>query len=147
MKSRLVILTLILPFFASSQTFDWWKNLVHWDGTTFWWKYLTLSAKYLGPNALTIPAMNNGSIDSSTYLGITGNLHFSKGDNTQNLVLYGNYAPAHTRIAVDAQFVPREWFQMSHAIKEERKVYYLDYYDKSTTGDVIVNTTIQLFEK
>ena len=31
--------------------------------------------------------------------------------------------------------------------KTERKVYYKDYYDKTTVGDVIVNTTILLFEK
>jgi hypothetical protein len=146
MKIRLLVLVLCFPFCSMGQTFDWWKNLVNWDGTTYWWNYLTISPKYLGPNALTIPAINNGSIDSSTHLGVTGNFHFSKGDNTQNIVLYGNYAPRNTRISIDAQFVPYERFRMSHAVKEQRKVYYKDYYDKATVGDVVVNTTIQLFQ-
>ena len=147
MKYRLLIISLIFPFLASSQTFDWWKNLVHWDGTTDWWKYLTISPKYFGPNALTIPMINNGSIDTTSYLGVSGNFHFSKGDNTQNIMLYGNYAPRNTKISIDVQFVPYEHFKMSHAKKEERKVYWENYYDKSTVGDVIVNTTVQLFEK
>jgi len=147
MKLRLFFIILLIPFVSSAQTFDWWKNLVNWDGTTHWWNYLTISPKYFGPNALTIPAINNGSIDSSSSLAVTGQLHFSKGDNTQNIILYGNYAPKNTRIAIEAQFIPKEWFRMSHAIKEQRKVYYLDYYDKSAVGDVIVNTTAQIFQK
>jgi hypothetical protein len=143
----MLFIALVFPFFSFAQTLDWWRNLVNWDGTTYYWKYLTISPKYFGPNALSIPQINNGSIDSVSSLGVTGNFHFSKGDNTQNLVLYGNYAPKNTRISVDAQFVPYERFKMSHAKKEERKVYYLNYYDKSTVGDVIINTTLQLFQK
>ncbi len=147
MKYRFLITVLLAPFFAYPQTFDWWKNLVRWDGTTYWWKYLTISPKYLGPNALTVPFINNGSIDSTCSFAATVNFHFSKGDHTQNLILYGNYTTKKNTISVDAQFVPYERFTMTHAKKEERKVYYKNYYDKATVGDVIINTTVQLFEK
>ena len=59
MKYRVLIFVLLVPLFATAQTFDWWKNLVHWDGTTYWWKYLTMSPKYFGPNAIPVPAINN----------------------------------------------------------------------------------------
>ena len=101
----------------------------------------------LGPNALSVPMINNGSVDSVVSLGLTGNFHFSKGDNTQNLVLYGNYSTKSNTISFDVQFVPYERFQLSHAKKEERHVYYKDYYKKSTVGDVVANTTIQLFDR
>src|SRR5688572_14967738 len=108
MRRRLLSLLLLFPVVASSQTFDWWKNLVNWDGTSHWSTYLTTSPKYFGPNAFSIPQINNGAVDSVRSLGITGNFHFSKGDNTQNLMLYGNYSSKDNAISVDAQFVPYE---------------------------------------
>ena len=120
---------------------------MHWDGVTDWFKYLIISPKYFGPNALTVPMINNGSIDSLSSLGATLNLHFSNGDNTQNAMFYGNYSTKHNTISVDAQFVPFEMFQMTKAKKEERNVYYKEYYKTNTVGDVIVNTNAQIFKK
>jgi hypothetical protein len=133
--------------FSRAQTADWWNQNVNWDGRTHWSKYIIISPKYMGPNALTIPLINNGSIDSFSSLGVSGHFHFSDGDNTQNLVLYGNYVSKDKTISIDAQFVPYEQFQMSHEIKTERKTFYLDYYKKHVTGDVTANTTIQLFNR
>ena len=147
MAKRLLIIFFLLPAVVQAQTFVWWKNLVNWDGKTDWWSYQTTNAKYYGPNAFTIPAINNGDIDSSTSLGLTGSMHFSKGDNTQNFTIYGNYASKDHNIAVDAYFIPYEHFKLSHAIKEERRVYYKGYNMTHTVGDVIVNTTIRMFNK
>lgn len=146
-KYRLLLLGLLFPFFSFSQTLDWWRNLVSWDGTSHWSTYLITSPKYFGPNAFTVPYINNGSVDSLVSVGLTTNFHFSKGDNTQNLMLYGNYTTKSNSISVDARFVPYERFQLSHAKKEERRVYYKEYYKTETVGDVVVNTTIQLFKK
>ena len=147
MKKWLLITGLFICFQLSAQSFDWWKNNVNWDGTTYWWKYLITSPKFFGPNAFTVPAINNGSIDSITSLAATANFHFSKGDKTQNIMLYGNLTTKRNTISVDAQFVPYERFTVTHETKTERRVYYKNYYDKTTVGDVIVNTNIQLFEK
>jgi hypothetical protein len=147
MKIRLLILVILIPFVGITQTFDWWKNHVNWDGTTHWWKYLIVSPKYFGPNALSVPLINNGSADTSLSIGATANFHFSKGDNTQNIMFYGNYTTKNNAMSVDVQFVPYERWVMSHAKKEERNVYYIDYYKKTTVGDVVVNTTFQIFQK
>ena len=146
-KYRLLFLGLLFPFFSFSQTLDWWRNLVNWDGTSHWSTYLITSPKYFGPNAFTVPYINNGSVDSLISVGLTTNFHFSSGDNTQNLMLSGNYTTKNNSISVDARFVPYERFQLSHAKKEERRVYYKEYYKTETVGDVVVNTTIQLFKK
>jgi hypothetical protein len=147
MRRCLFLLVLLFPLYSSAQTFDWWRNLVNWDGVSHWSTYQIVSPKYFGPNALSVPMINNGSVDSVVSLGLTGNFHFSDGDNTQNVMLYGNYTTKSNTISVDAQFVPYERFQVSHAKKEERRVYYKDYYTKSTAGDVVVSTTVQLFER
>ncbi len=147
-RSLIFLLVVILaPAFARGQSLEWWKNNVNWDGTTHWWKYLTTSPAYFGPNAFSVPTMNNGSSDTTIYLGASAAFHFMKGDHTQNLVLYGNYTTKNNTISIDAQFIPHERFQMSHELKTERKVYYQDYYRKSTTGDVVVNTVFQVFQK
>lgn len=137
----------LLPFGARSQTPEWWRNNVQWDGSTYWAEYLITSPRYFGPNAFTVPAINNGSIDSISSLGAGFNAHFLKGDQTQNLTLYGTIAPRNTAISVDVQFIPYERFTVSHALKTRRRVYYEDYYDKHATGDVIVNTTIRLLKR
>ncbi len=147
MKHKSLLLILLFPFITRAQTFDWWRNHVNWDGTTHWWKYLIISPKYFGPNALSVPGMNTGSADTSLSFGATANFHFSEGDNTQNLMIYLNYATKNNSMSLDAQFVPYERWEMSHAKKEERNVYYIDYYKKTTVGDVVVNTTCQLFQK
>jgi hypothetical protein len=135
----------LLPLFTQAQTFEWWKNNVNWDGTTHWWKYMTVSPKYFGPNALTVPDINNGSADSILSLGASVDFHFSKGDKTRNLTLYGNYTTKNNSISIDARFVPYEHFNVSHEVKTERKVYYQDYYKRNTVGDVVVNTTFHVF--
>lgn len=146
---RIPLFITCLSFFiiGNSQTKDWWINNVNWDGQTHWSRYILITPKYMGPNALSVPLINNGSNDSLVSLGVTGHFHFSKGDNTQNGVLYANYTTKGGSISVDAQFIPYERFQMSHAVKTERKTYYEDYYRKHVTGDVIANTTIQIFKK
>jgi hypothetical protein len=102
---------------------------------------------YLGPNALPVPHIGNGAIDSSFSAGTTGSFHFSKGDNTQNSTLYVNYCLVKNVISFDASWVPYEHFTMSHAIKERRHVFSHFYYDRHARGDVHLNTTIQLLNK
>ena len=146
-KYSLLFFFMLTYCLVKAQSFDWWKNNVNWDGTTHWWKYMTVSPAYFGPNALSVPAINNGSADSVLSLGATANFHFSKGDNTQNIMLYGNYTTKNNSISIDAQFVPYEQYQLSHQMKTKRKVYYQDYYRKKTVGDVIVNTSFQVFPR
>lgn len=147
MVKKMLIVAQFLSLQGFGQSFEWWRDNVNWDGSTHWWKYLTVSPKYFGPNALSVPQMNNGSADSLVSLGASAAVHFMEGDHTQNLVLYGNYTTRNNSISIDAQFIPHERFQVSHELKTERKVYYQDYHRKSTTGDVVVNTVFQVFPR
>ena len=148
MRNRiLTLLLLITGHTVNGQTAEWWQQNVNWDGTTHWSRYIITSPKYLGPNALTVPFINNGSIDTLNSIGISANGHFSNGDNTQNITLYGNYAPKAGGIAINAQFIPYEHYTMSHDVKTKRKTFFENYNDRQCAGDVLVNTTVQLFQK
>ncbi|MBL7745695.1 MAG: hypothetical protein JNN00_19645 [Chitinophagaceae bacterium] len=146
---RAFIISILCLFSISgvAQTPEWWVQTVKWDGVTHWTRYLITQPAYLGPNALPVPRTGNGSPDSTAYIGITGNFHFSKGDNTQNLVVYANYPLVKNVISFDAMWVPYEHFTMSHVTKTERHVFYLKYYDRHAAGDIHLNTNIRLLKK
>jgi hypothetical protein len=101
----------------------------------------------MGPNSLPVPQISNGSIDSIFFIGATGNFHFSKGDNTQNLRLYANYCLVKNRISFDASWIPYEHYNMSHAMKEKRHVFSQFYYDDHDIGELHLNTNIQILNK
>jgi hypothetical protein len=147
MKHTFIILLLLITTNVYSQTFDWWSQTVGWDGVTHWSRYMITQPAYQGPNSLPVPRIGNGSIDSVFSVGATANAHFSNGDQTQNLTLYGNYCLAKNKIAIDVQWVPYERYSMSHAIKTKRHVFSHNYYDQSAMGEAHINTTIQLFTK
>ena len=75
-------------FFASAQSYTWWEETVHWDGVTPWERYVVFTPGFLGPNALPVPRVTNGSIDSINSFGLSGHFYFSNDDHTQDIALY-----------------------------------------------------------
>ncbi len=147
MKKGLLFCIVLLPFSLFAQTFDWWANNVHWDGVTKWSRYMLFFPGYQGPNSLPVPEIGNGSIDSVNSIGLAGDFYFSKGDKTQNLRLTANYCLVKKIISFDANWVPAEWYNMSHEIKTERHVFSAFYYNNFAQGDLLLNTNIQLLNK
>lgn len=147
MRILLTVFICSIVLSSKAQTLNEWAQTVNWDGVTHWTRYMKTSAAFMGPNALAVPFISNGSIDSNSSVGLTGQFHFSKGDNTQSIALYGNYCLVKDRISFDISYIPVEYYNMSDAVKKERHVYYQFYNDKKARGDVLLNTSIQLFNK
>lgn len=147
MRIAFILMFLVQVNSSSSQTFDWWRDMVGWDGYTHWSNYMNFSPGYLGPNALPVPRIGNGSIDSTNSFSVSGNVHLGKGDRTVNPTLYGNYVLVKNRISLDAFWVPVEFFKVSHELKEERRVYYQSYNHKTAIGDINLNININLLNK
>jgi len=147
MKKHFFTFLFLLYGHVQAQDFTWWTKLVKWDGVTPWQRYLITNPAYMGPNALPVPFIGNGSIDSINSVSLTGNFHFSNGDNTQNLAVYGNYCVVKDVLAFDIYWVPYERYQLSHAIKEKRHVFSHYYHDNSAKGEIHLNTNIQLLHK
>ena len=147
MRRILLWILFSYSFCAPAQTFQHWSELVGWDGASDWKNYLIFSPKFMGPNALTVPAIGNGSADSINSLSIYSVSHFSRGDNTYNLKLTGNYCVVKNRISVDVTWVPIEWFNVTPQVKDKRHVYFLYYDDKKAQGDIYANVNIQLLNR
>ena len=146
---RFIFILLLKLFFTPlySQTFDRWAQIVNWDGVSHWSRYMITQPGYQGPNSLPVPRIGNGSSDSSFAFGITGNLHFSSADNTQNITVYANYSLVKDLVSIDLTWVPYEHYVMSQGIKDKRHVFTQFYNSHSTTGDIHFNTTFQLLNK
>lgn len=130
-----------------SQTQAEWAQTVNWDGVSHWSKYMKVRAAWMGPNALAVPLISNGSIDSTTTASVTGQFHFREGDKSQSIALYGNICLVKNLIAFDISYIPYEFYTMSDALKKDRHVYYPFYHDKKARGDVMMNTHIQIFNR
>lgn len=147
MRKSVFLLSLLIDFISSAQTPDRWATIVNWDGVSVWQKYMIYSPGFMGPNALPIPSMGNGDVDSINYMSVSGTFFFSKADNTQNLKIFGNYCLVKDFISFDASYIPVEWFNVSSEEKDRRHIYWKNYHDSKAAGDVFFNMNLRLLKK
>lgn len=138
---------LLCPLCAAAQDHAWWADNVQWDGISHWKSYLIFSPAYLGPNALPIPDMSTGLAPAAHSLSVEGHAHLRRGDQTLNAYLRGCYAAVPGKVAFSLEFLPVEWFTVSHALKTERRVFHRSYDERFATGDVYAHTWLQLLRQ
>jgi hypothetical protein len=151
MRYRPTILLLLFIqgcfFTASSQTQQQWAQYVHWDGVTHWSRYINMIPGKMGPNAIPVPLMGNGNLDSNYSVAVTGQFHSRPGETAQSIVLYATIPLVKNVITLDVSYLPVEFYKMSDSLKHERHVYYEFYNDKSAGGDVYLNMNIRILKK
>ncbi len=147
--SRLVVMHFLLlaGLKTTAQTQEEWARTVNWDGISHWSKYIITQPKYMGPNALPVPFIGNGSTDSNSYVGTSFSFYSMKGDKVIDWSLYGNYCLVKDLISIDISYEPVEWYRTSDTLKKQRHVYYQNYYDKHARGDVHLNVNLRLLKK
>lgn len=129
---------------ASAQDHKWWAENVGWDGETHWSHYIISSPRFLGPNALPVPALDDGRIHNEHFLRATVQTHVMKGDFTLNPHLQLTYALVPDLISFDLFMTPVEYFRMSHTIRTERRTFHVFYGNQVAIGDLYLHTNIQL---
>lgn len=134
-----------LPAFA--QTPQQWAQTVNWDGVTHWSRYINMLPAKMGPNALSVPYTTNGSIDNSSWVSGSLQLHSRTGEKAQSIVLGGNISLVKDLIAFTLSYIPAEYYTMSDSLKRERHVYYEFWNDKKARGDLLMNMNIRLLKK
>ena len=122
--TRFIIFILLssscIGLFAQDEGYSWWNNKHNWDGVTNWMYYLKYAPKYFGPNALPVPEIRNAQIEDRISLETRADLHFSKGDNTQNLFFKLKYPFWEGRLALEIYAVPIEFYKMDTLTRDER---------------------------
>lgn len=87
LKSLFLPLAILFTLTCSAQEdFSWWVEKHNWDGVTPWNQYMTISSAYMGPNALPVPEIKNGLIDSAASVNISYDYYKNTGDMTQDFI-------------------------------------------------------------
>ena len=148
MFKKLVLFTAILCFSISLYAqygqgeLDWWTNKHNWDGHTEWFHMMTTSAAFLGPNALPVPVLRDGLVESKFSFEMRPEAHISKGDQTYNLFT-SFIAPLGKSASFEVFLVPSEYYKMDTITRDERLARHQNA-EGYAGGDFWFGTNIQL---
>ncbi len=131
---------------CQSQDHYWWAENVGWDGVAHWSEYIQYGTAFMGPNALPVPELTDALLPEQHSIGFTTAGHFMPGDQTTNLKLTATWIPA-SKISVDLNYIPVEWYQTSHEVKTKRKVFHTFYDSRKASGDLILTSNYQVLNR
>ncbi|MCL3781677.1 hypothetical protein EMN47_14930 [Prolixibacteraceae bacterium JC049] len=107
-------------------------------------KYLLLAPGMMGPNALPVPEIGNGTIGDKGFIEFGAHSHFLKNDNGVNSFARFYFPIVANLIAIDVWGYPTESFEMSNERRDELQIYYDDTGVITQGGDLWLATSIQL---
>ncbi len=144
---RKLILTIfcLFPLISFSQSdWNWWNEKHGWEpGMPSWRSFLHITPGYLGPNALPVPDVKKGVVQSGANFELGFDFHFQEGDPTQNLFVKYYRSFAGNKIAIELYGVAVEHYAMSEFIRDERVAR--DFDGKGfAIGDLYFSTLVQL---
>ncbi len=146
-KITLIFLFFLNIYFASdslSQNSNFsWNDLVAWNGHSHWTDYFIISPAYFGPNALPVAELKTGKVLDKPFFELLGEGHLLQGDNTFDIYTRYYHPFLEGKIAVEFFIVPIEYYNLSPAIRDKRKVRNAEP-KGFTGGDLTFGTTIQL---
>lgn len=145
MAQRFLFILLFMTFIQvkAQEDFSWWNEKHQWDGKTAWNQYMKYSTSYFGPNALPVPDVMTGEIDTTASLEVAGEYHWSTGDKTKNIFVRGNLPLFSNRIAFSMDVVPIEWYETDTITRDARAARGRDGKGKAG-GDIYFHTLINL---
>lgn len=124
--------------------YTWWNTLHGWQaGDPGWRHWIILSPGYLGPNALPVPGVKRGLIETEAEFELSGTYHFHPGDPTQDLSGRVLLPFSGGKIALELYGVLVEHFAFSEDIRNERFSRIEDG-KGFATGDLYITTLVQL---
>jgi hypothetical protein len=151
MVNRIFLIALLListQVFAQSGSDDmaWWNELHGWEeGDPGWRNWMIISPGYLGPNALPVPEVKKGFLNSNTEIELTASTHFLKGDPTQDISGRLFVPFCQNKIAIEIYGVVAEHFAFSEEIRNERFARIEDGKGYAF-GDLYFSTLVQLWK-
>ncbi|MCD6565236.1 MAG: hypothetical protein J7K53_04755 [Bacteroidales bacterium] len=144
-KSATSILLCLLIFASLNGQVDysWWNEINNWDGITPWDQYIIKSPGFMGPNALPVPEIKTGRLPDKAGFRLLNELHYSNGDNTQD-IFSSLYLPlAGNRVGLELYGVMVEHYKMDITTRDER--HSRDFDAKGfSVGDLNIATLISL---
>jgi hypothetical protein len=110
-------------------------------------KWLQIAPNKLGPNALPVPFMDYGLLDSLSNIETGVHGHFMKGDRAINSYLSLYWAVVPKRVVVHVWGFPTETFRTHNSVRDDRQIYYDDNGWMTKIGDMWISTYIQILKE
>lgn len=145
MRFSILLLLVFLGFLGFGQsrpTGDWIDY-----GSDHINKWLQIAPNKLGPNALPVPFMDYGLLDSLSNIETGVHGHFMKGDRAINSYLSCYWAVVPKRVVVHVWGFPTETFRTHNSVRDDRQIYYDDKGWMTKVGDFWISTMIQLVKE
>lgn len=123
-----MIALFLTPFLVSGQSYwDWWNNLHDYPNAAgpVRKRYINLSPGYMGPNALPVLRLMNGSYDENLWLDVQGAWHGGNGDKTENIFIRMNIPVAKDRVNLYFFLNPYEKWETNAQVRDERRMMNL----------------------
>ena len=143
LRSILLSLSVAGLSIAHAQDHEWWARNVGWNGSDPWMNYLQLSPAHMGPNALPVPEMHWIDRDSTSWFMGQAQVFLHQQEITvaSRLALLWRPSPW---FRFRAHVVPVEWFETSHDLKTDRRIFHENYDDRIAGGDIHVESFFTL---
>lgn len=142
LKQSLLISFLLVSIFIKAQTRDYTNWFDYGSGHIS--KWLMIAPAKLGPNALPVPRMNYGLLQTQHSLEIGTDAHFMTGDKALNTYVNLKWSVAPEKVMIEIWGNPTETFRTSNELRDERQIYYDDTGRITHQGDLWISTNIQL---
>jgi hypothetical protein len=151
MKYRLLFILFLGTFIHvtgqdTNTDYSWWNELHGWEvGDPGWRNWMQIAPGYLGANALPVPDVKRGVMDTTLEVEVTASNHFSAGDPTQDISGRLFIPFAKNRIAIEMYGVVFEHYAFTTEVRDER--FARDKDGKGTAiGDFYFSTLIQVIK-
>ena len=147
MRNRLLFILALASqlLWAQPDNMNWWNNRHNWDYVRSWSEYIEVQPGTMGPNALPVPELRNGEMDTNFTLLAAGEVHTAPNDFTANAFLSVNI-PIKKTISIQVWWVPFEYFETDTLVRDFRKARTWEAQGTSV-GDVYIATVIPLVQQ
>lgn len=107
---------------------------------------MTISSAFMGPNALPVPDITKGGLDSTIQFETGGDVHFSTGDHTQDFFVRGYLPISDGKVALSIEVIPVEWFKTDTITRDMRASRGKSGIGKAG-GDIYITTYLQILKQ
>jgi hypothetical protein len=145
-KQKLLFFFLFSTMLVSSQDedFGWWNDIHDWDGITPWNSYINVAPGTMGPNALPVPEMRNGFLDTFYTASISGEMHLAENEFVANAYIEANI-PIKNAVSMQVTWYPYEYFITDTTVRDFRAARTKEA-KGSATGDLYIATVIPIVQ-
>lgn len=137
-----LLLVLALSMHSAKAQYAWWVEIHDWDWVSHWSDYMSFQPGTMGPNALPVPDLQRGRIDTNLTLLAAPEVHFAKNDFTANLYTKINI-PIKKAVALQVWWVPIEYYITDTVVRDFRAARTYEA-EGHATGDVYIGMLIPL---